>query len=65
MSEKKEKVVVLPLKRYVELIEDSAVLDELYSAGVDNWDGYDEIDRNAITDAVTEAQLHYIEIDFA
>ena len=29
---------------YENLLRDSRILEELYSAGVDNWDGYESID---------------------
>ena len=32
---------VIANERYLELLEAEKVLDALYAAGVDNWDGYD------------------------
>lgn len=33
--------ITITKKEYDELIEAKVVLDALYLAGVDNWDGYD------------------------
>jgi hypothetical protein len=43
MIEKKEHgQVVLTRKEYDELLEDSKFLNALMSAGVDNWEGYED-----------------------
>lgn len=40
---------VLPLRSYVALRRDSAKLDALETAGVENWVGYDEAMRHVLT----------------
>lgn len=37
-----EPTVTIKQSEYEELLEDSAFLNALVAAGVDNWDGYDE-----------------------
>ena len=34
--------VIIPLKRYNDLVDSDIFLNALEAAGVDNWDGYDE-----------------------
>ena len=34
--------VTISLDEYNKLIEDSKLLDALFAAGVDNWEGYEE-----------------------
>lgn len=36
-----EETITITKKEYKKLVEDSAFLDALSAAGVDNWDGYD------------------------
>lgn len=33
--------VTIDAKEYIRLLHDSALLQELYAAGVDNWEGYE------------------------
>jgi hypothetical protein len=42
MSNPNEETVTIDLKTYQMLLLDSAKLEALEAAGVDNWDGYDE-----------------------
>jgi hypothetical protein len=35
--------MVIPVKEYKELLEDSKVLKALERAGVDNWEWYDDV----------------------
>lgn len=35
-----DETVVIPKELYEELLADSKLLDKLYIAGVDNWEGY-------------------------
>ena len=43
MSEPEEKVdsMMISLREYKSLLDDSQMLRELYAAGVQNWDGYE------------------------
>lgn len=43
MSEEKVDMVTIPREHYEALINDSDFLDALHIAGVDNWDGYEEV----------------------
>lgn len=40
-DEVQEEMITIPRKEYEQLIRDSKFLSCLESAGVDNWDGYD------------------------
>lgn len=45
-EESTEEMVTIPLKKYQELVESDIIYSSLVSAGVDNWDFYEEsIDR--------------------
>lgn len=46
-----ERIVTLPLSQYMDLYERSMLLLELEDAGVDNWHGYDNIDRRRMKKA--------------
>jgi hypothetical protein len=48
--------VTIPTDEYLRLVEDSANLDGLRAAGVDNWDGYSEVDWDAIESTVESAR---------
>ena len=37
-----QRAVTIPELRFLELEEAEAMLNKLYAAGVDNWDGYDD-----------------------
>lgn len=49
MSDNDIETVTIPKAEYDQLIEDSLFLDELYAAGVDNWQpGYDIAKANMV-----------------
>jgi hypothetical protein len=48
--------VTIATDEYLRLVEDSANLDGLRAAGVDNWDGYSEVDWDAIESTVENAR---------
>lgn len=55
MSTEPERTVTITFREYMDLFKDSVTLNELEAQGVDNWGGYDEIDRDRIaTDCRTE-----------
>jgi hypothetical protein len=45
-----ERTVTVPFREYMSLYKDSCTLEELRSKGVDNWEGWDEIDHDWIQD---------------
>ncbi|MGI5247571.1 hypothetical protein [Dactylosporangium sp. CA-139066] len=52
--------VTISTDEYLELVESSLMLDGLLTAGVDNWTGYDHIDRAAIRTGVANAEAALI-----
>ena len=44
-SPKKDNNIIVTVKEYLELLECAKKLEALESAGVDNWEGYDEAMR--------------------
>ncbi len=49
------RTVTIAFREYMSLFKASATLDELIDAGVDNWSGYDNVDRDRIA-AVCRAE---------
>ena len=52
-----EETIIIPFRRYLELLDKEKVLDHLYYLGVDNWEGYqvpyeeeEEDDEDGITE---------------
>lgn len=37
-----QELIEIPFDEYLELKDDQMILQALYAAGVDNWEGYDE-----------------------
>lgn len=57
MSAEPEPTVTIPIREYMDLFKDSATLAGLESAGVDNWEGYGEVDWDQIdADCQTERE---------
>lgn len=52
--------VTIKTSEYLDLVKSDLKLRELEAAGVDSWDGYDEIDRGAIRSGVEEAKAALI-----
>jgi hypothetical protein len=48
--------VTIGADEYLELVESDLLLNQLLDAGVDNWTGYDHIDRAAIRAGVAAAK---------
>lgn len=42
MGDNTLEMMYVPKDAYEQLVKDSAILDALYAAGVDNWEGYEE-----------------------
>jgi len=43
-----ERTVTISFREYMQLFKDSCLLAELQAGGVDNWGGWDEINRDRI-----------------
>lgn len=41
MADDEIKTITISYKDYLELLEESRILDKLYAGGVDNWEWYD------------------------
>lgn len=48
--------VTIDADDYLELVESDLMLTQLLSAGVDNWTGYDHVDRAAVRAGVAAAK---------
>lgn len=48
--------VTLPRAEYLRLLRASLTMDALEAAGVDNWEGYGEVDHGEIEDALAGAE---------
>lgn len=48
--------VTVETDEYLELVESSLLLEQLLNSGVDNWTGYDHIDRAAVRAGVSAAK---------
>lgn len=46
--------ITISKHEYKQLLKKEALLDSLEAAGVDNWSGYDEIDRNQLKERKEE-----------
>lgn len=56
MPDETPDTVTIDADEYLELVESELMLGQLLAAGVDNWDGYDHIDRAAIRAGVAAAK---------
>lgn len=48
--------VLIKTSEYLQLVKSDLTLNELYASGVDNWEGYEEVDRSAIEIGVNAAE---------
>ena len=44
-------------ERYLELLNAERILNDLYAGGVDNWDGYGEVQSDEITEEDIESDI--------
>lgn len=58
--EPEQHTVTIPLSVYMGLFRAACLLDELNGAGVDNWGGYGEIDRDRITERSREERARMV-----
>ena len=49
-GDQQERTVTITLRQYMRLYKADCTLNALESIGVDNWGGYDELDRTWISD---------------
>lgn len=50
------KIIELPVERYLSLMRSEAELIELEAAGVDNWQGYDEVNWEAVNEQMKKLE---------
>jgi len=50
IEEKNEETVTITKEEYIQLLNDSNFLHALRAGGVDNWEGYDLVEFEEITD---------------
>jgi hypothetical protein len=51
-----DETITIPKSTYLEYLESHLELEALRAAGVDNWEGYSEVDHGAIEDALEGAK---------
>jgi hypothetical protein len=53
----KDETITILKSTYLEYLESHLELQALRAAGVDNWEGYSEVDHGAIEDALEGAKV--------